>query len=593
MAESDPKPVRLVIDNAAALSPAPSAAEAGGDDERIGRPGTGLPAECPVTPLGLSDDGQYYYLDAIRQLRILKERDHSRLGVLSLFNRRWQVLQEYWPRLSKDGTPTGWRPERAAEELIAACGRKGPLDIANRVRGPAAGLGRDGQLVLHCGDRVLFGNEWRRPGELEGYVYPAAAPVPPPSEIIALGGTRGPAAELLRILKTWHWQRPETDPYLLLGWIGAAKIGGALPWRPTMWLTGDLAAGKSTLLGLIAMACGQGGIHAVTDTTPAGIWQTTRHSSLPVTLDEAEAESDPRRMSAIIKLARTASSGGVTYRGGSEHHPITFTIRCCFLFSSILIPGLLPQDWSRISVLELGPLAAGSSPPVMDPKKMRALGEALTRRLVDHWPRLIPAFERYRYAFMQTGHTGRGADQNAILLACAELLLQDHADIPSDELELWTERLKPSETAGYSDEKRDHQRCLDRILSTIIDPYRNGGRRSIAQWVRDAIEPSDGQPRSANEVLETYGLAVVIERPGGSAPLRWLYIANTHSGLAQIFAGSHWAAGSGTSAPWVQALRRVPGACRVNFHRFAGFGCRATRIPLDDLLAEPCEVRDD
>lgn len=604
---SEPRePVRLVIDNAPLIPPAPEPADDGGDgqDDKGGH--AGLPRDCPVTPLGLNDDGQFYYLDALRQLRIVKGRDHSRLGIIELFNRRVHVLEEVFPRLSKDGVVTGWRPERWAEELMAACGHKGPLDIANRVRGPGAWRGRDGELVLHCGDRVLVvhsgiaagrpseavHSKWHKPGDFGGYVYPTAAPVPAPAEILALGGQRGPAAEALRILKSWNWRRPEVDPWLVLGWIGAAKIGGALPWRPTGWITGDLSTGKSTLLAFMTMLFGEDGVHSVTDTTPAGIWQTTRHSSLPVMLDEAEAETDGRRMKAIIRLARTASSGGVTYRGGSEHHPITFTIKCCFLFSSILIPGLLPQDWSRIAVIELGPLTPGAPAPVMEPRKMRALGEALTRRLIDHSARLQPAFEAYRAALTQVGHKARGADQYGILLACAGLLLHDHEQLTEDELSVWAERLRPSEIAGYGDEKRDHQRCIDKLMSTIVDPFRNGGRRSIAQWIGQAISASDGEPATANAVLETYGLAVKIERPAlGSAtePARTLLVANTHSGLAQLFQGSHWAPDSGTSAPWVQALRRTPNAAAVAFHRFAGYPARATSLPLDALLAAPSD----
>jgi predicted ATPase len=34
----------------------------------------------------------------------------------------------------------------------------------------------------------------------------------------------------------------------VLGWIAAATIGGALDWRPSLWITGDLSTGKSTLL---------------------------------------------------------------------------------------------------------------------------------------------------------------------------------------------------------------------------------------------------------------------------------------------------------------------------------------------------------
>jgi predicted DNA-binding transcriptional regulator AlpA len=134
---------------------------------------------------------------------------------------------------------------------------------------------------------------------------------------------------------------------------------------------------------------------------------------------------------------------------------------------------------------------------------------------------------------------------------------------------------------------RDYQRCLGHILSATVDPYRNGGRRTIAQCVRDAIERGEAQPQTANTVLETYGLAVVIEQRGTPAALRWLLVANTHPGLAQIFAGSHWAAQSGGPAPWIEALRRIRGACPVAFRRFAGYGCRATKLPLDHMLAEP------
>lgn len=568
--------VNEAIENAPVAPPALEPPDGGGS-ETPRRQG-GLPDDCPVTPLGLNDDGQFYYLDAIQQLRVLKEKDHSRLGLLALFNQRWHVLQATWPRMTKDGVITGWRPERAAEELISACGRKGPLDIADRVRGPGAWRGADGQLVLHCGDMVLHGTQWRNPGEADGFIYPAAAAIPPPAELAAAGGSAGPAEDLLQLLRAWNWHRPEIDPVLLLGWIGAAKIGGALPWRPTVWLTGDLASGKSTLLELMTMIFGPNGVHAVTDATPAGIWQRVRHSSLPVMLDEAEAEEDPRRMRATVRLARTASSGGVTYRGGSEHHPVTFTIRCCFLFSSILIPGLLPQDWSRIAALELDPVTAGAAPKI-DPRKMRACGEALTRRLVDNWPRYAGIFERYRAALGGAGHKARGADQYGSLLACAELLRYD--DEPhSDSLALWAERLRPALTAGYGDERRDHQRCIDRILSTIVDPYRNGGRRSIAQWLRDAIQPEASQPHTANDVLETYGLSVLIE-PGS---VHWLRIANTHAGLAQLFKDTHWAPTSGTSAPWVQALRRFPLSIAESGVRFNGFKSRCTRLPLQPLL---------
>ena len=579
----------------------------GGTGKKGGAPPQGLPEGCPVTPLGMSADGKlFFYLDAGDRLVINQGKDHSRLGITTLFNERYTVLMEYWPRLTKvtdkttgetDFQVTGWKPERAAEELIAACGRKGTINIADRVRGPGAWRGpateRDphGELILHCGDRVLFGGKWHKPGEIAGRIYPAHARTPLPSEQIAPGGSAGPAADALELFRAWQWKRPDIGPHLLLGALGAAKLGGALKWRPTMWVTGDFGSGKSTLLEYFAGLCGEGGVNITVDATPAGVWQRTQYSSHPVLIDEAEAENDPRKMSGMIKLARAASSGGVVWRGGSEHSAVQFIIQGCFVFGSILVPGLTPQDRSRITVLDLDDLT-GIKPPAITAAKLKAMGEALTRRMVDGWPRLQDVFERYREALTNSGHRGRSADQYGILLASAHLLLHDDAEPESDYLDLWCERLPPERDAV-----RDHENCLAHLVTAPIEPFRGGGRKTVAQWIEAALDAEDAtQPAEANKALETYGLSVAVDYPmtmPSGAVLRpsWLYVANSHRGLAQLFEGSHWAGQSGTTSPWVQALRRVRsaewhepapdgGPPKPIQRRFAGFKARATRLPL-------------
>lgn len=582
----------------AAPVPAGPAVDGGDGDKRKGGspPPAGLPEDCPVTPLGMSADGKlFFYLDPGQRLVIKSEKDHSRLGILALFNDRWTALQEYWPRLSKvtdkdtgetDWQVTGWKPERAAEELISACGRRGTLNIADRVRGPGAWRDSEGGLILHCGDKILSQGQWRKPGEIAGRIYPQNARTPLPAEMIAPGGSQGPGAEAKALFEAWQWRLPEVAPHLLLGALGAAKIGGALKWRPTTWVTGDFGSGKSTLLEYFAALCGEGGVHITVDTSPAGVWSRTQYSSHPVLIDEAEAESDARKMSGMIKLARAASSGGVVWRGSSDHAAVQFIIQSCFLFGSILVPGLTPQDRSRITLLELDPLI-GIKPPAISAAKLKAMGEALTRRMVDGWPRLTEIFERFREALAASGHRARSADQYGILLACAELLLNDRGDIHHDELDLWCERLPPERDA-----LSDHQNCIAHLLTAPIDPFRSGGRRSVAQWIEDALlPPSPGSPSpvaESNRALGTYGLSVevidLVSAAGDRTRSNALYVANTHRGLAQLFEGSHWAGQSGTSSPWVQALLRVPGASKVKFRRFAGYGARCVRLPLDYLL---------
>ena len=590
---SDPTSVRVAIEHAAPVPPAPAETEDDGDKGSGGGQPPRSPVEkpdSPVTPLGLSADGSTTFgFDPAKRLQVLTVKDLSRLGILRLVNERWPWLESKYPRLSKVRDEktgevvwqvTGWKPELFAQDYVAACARKGTLNIADKVRGTGAWLGPNGQLILHCGERVLVGAHWQPPGEIMGNIYPAQSPTPLPAEHYAPGGSNGPANEAKTLFDAWQWKRPDIDPHLLLGAICAAKVGGALRWRPTAWLTGDFGTGKSTLLEYFAGLLGEGGVHTTVDATPAGIWQRTRQSSHPVLIDEAEAEGDPRRMSGMIKLARAASSGGVVYRGGSEHAPVHFTIQGCFVFGSILILGLTPQDRSRITVLELEALA-GIKPPAISAAKLKAMGEALTRRMVDAWPRLADIFEQYRNALAEHGHRARSADQLGILLACAHVALHDDGLPAADYLDLWCERLPPEREAA-----KDHQNCVAHLLTAAIDPFRGGARRTVAQWLDDARSGDQGQPAEANKALETYGMSIEIgPAPGGGlTPLRFLYVANNHRGLAQLFEGSHWVGSSGTTNAWVQALRRIPGAVPVEKRRFAGFGSRATKLPLDYLL---------
>ena len=114
-------------------------------------------------------------------------------------------------------------------------------------------------------------------------------------------------------------------------------LGGALEWRPMVWVAGDKGTGKSTLQKVVKGVFGRGGLIPAVDASAAGLWQSLGHSSLPVALDEVESEEDNRRNNNLLKLARVAASGGQMLRGGSDHKQASFTVRSCFLFSSILI----------------------------------------------------------------------------------------------------------------------------------------------------------------------------------------------------------------------------------------------------------------
>lgn len=557
----------------------------------------GLPPGCPVVPLGFAGDTRYY-LDAKRQLRELPDADHTRTRLLGLFHESKDFIyqQTQWVRQTDDGIITGWRPERVAEDLMASCGRAGMWDPTERERGRGAWRGENDELILHVGDQVLVferGTEsWQgrmalKPGVIRRCVYPLGERVGAPAEKASEGDQ--PGEELFEILDTWAWRRGDLDATLLLGWICAAMIGGALRWRPAVWLTGGKGTGKSTLHELVKLLF-DGALLSAADTSAAGVWQVLSHQSLPVAVDELEADEDNRKQLAVVKLARLAASGGKLIRGSDRHKAHEFTLRSCFMFSSVLMPPLMGPDRSRLAILELQDLPAEQPAPVLEPARIRALGARLRRRMVDGWARFDAAIEYYRRSLSEVGHTARGADQFGTLLACADLAL--FGDIDATAAYEWVQRMHAGSFSETADDLRDEEECLQFLLGWDADPYRGGEKLKLGEWVNRAAgryPDMIDQVREAERVIGRYGLRIENSQPqvAGKALERWLAVANNHRSLAQLFAGSRWQTPNGSTGVWVQALRRLPGAERgQKTLYFGGPSAKATLIPLR-LVPEP------
>lgn len=92
-----------------------------------------------MTCLGINGD-QCLYLDPLKQFRQLSARDHGRNGLSQLCAPKNEYLFEWMPRLSKDGEVNGFRAERVADALMAACARKGVFNPSERLRGCGAWL---------------------------------------------------------------------------------------------------------------------------------------------------------------------------------------------------------------------------------------------------------------------------------------------------------------------------------------------------------------------------------------------------------------------------------------------------------------------
>ena len=587
---------------AAALADAPEAVAAPANDaapapavegpaggQRGGRQGSGgssdgrriakvldWPEDMPVEPLG-QNGATYYYLDAAQQLHALAADKHGRAMIFMLFGKRADVLLRHWGKRNADGELTdGFHADRCANALMRRCAELGIIDPMSQVRGPGAWADPAGNLVLHLGDVVHTAGRYQPPGRYDGLIYPAMAPTMRPAEDPESGDA---AAEILGMMRSWHWQHP-LQPMLVLGWVCQGFVGGALRWRSHVICDGPKGAGKSTLMELIAGLMPKGWLLTASDVTPAAVYQLMQGKAQPVFFDEFEAGVDPRRKDAVLTILRQASSGGTVRRGGDDHKAHSFSVQFPAMISSIVPVSLPAQDESRMARVQLLPLEERSLDqetrmPDISPKRMNRLGARLMRRMLDQWHRWPATLAAYKRALEeQAGFDSRLQDTYGTLLACADLALYDSlpdADEIADKARALAEALAPQ----MAENERDQDRCLVHLLQSTIDRGQ-GARRTVTSWLRQAAAFDQdgavdfGRRKDAREALASIGLRALVER--GDAPgtpkdasllpveARALVVANDHPGLSRIFHDTPWPGKAGAQGAWVTALRRCEGA---------------------------------
>jgi hypothetical protein len=654
MSGSDPTPIRASAEDeirAALDNPvdAPFLANEGdtgpelGGGDRMERPP--FPPGCPVTPLGIASDisgtQKCYYLNWNGQLVGLEANNrHGKLGLIALFGPASDWLEANFPQWSKpvyegrgnnrvcvrESEIVGFDQAEAARALIEECVRRGIFDPAGKMRGAGAHRQRGGGLALHCGDKLLVSRHyaingelrdmvWLDPGQHDGHVYTAAAKIPRPSSDDAHPKC---AEQLLALLMSWHWKRPLLDPRFLLGAIGASMIGGWLPWRPNVWITGQRGTGKSTIngeRGVLDELFGEAQFRTA-NASAAAIRQTLKNSTVPVMFDELEASDDNRRVLEVVELARIASSGGKQHRGGQDQVAHEFTLRSAFWFSSINMPPLQAQDRSRLAILELKPLedkprrkGESGEPPNLPAMNLPRLGELLLRRMVDGFPRFEATKIKYHAALAAQGHGPRACDQFGTLLAGADVLLHDWVLPDDEEVAHWASLCRPDRMAEIADDVPDHVECLHHILSSEVQARGGDERVALGSWIGQAVAHVMGPLLSGAQVDERKGddraegrlqqLGLKLVNPTLKAPAadgmdaRWgaktfdheepgfLAIADRHQGLDNLFRGKKWQSGV-----WRQSLARYEGAIAGVDIKFGHVKSRAVLVPLWQVLDE-------
>ncbi|PHR91071.1 MAG: hypothetical protein COA69_13545 [Robiginitomaculum sp.] len=519
----------------------------------------GLPPECPVTPLGYDDDIKYF-LTPVGTIGTISSTRGGKKVIVNLFITRNNYLAWAWPLPSKSD-PGRFNAEVTERAMIEACGRKGAWNPMDKVKGRGAHLNEHFKLVYNSGRWVYVENfESKYPtGEIGKYLYPGrpAALEPWPDPVLPSGN--GLISHLLDMLETWNWKRGHFDADMLLGWIGCAFLGGALPWRPHVFMTGERGTGKSTLQALVGHVMGDGLIMAA-DTTAAGIYQALKNDTIAVAIDELEAEADDRATQKVLELARISSSGGKALRGGAEHKGVEFTLRSCFLMSAINVPALKPQDRSRITMLSLNPIVDISGGPNIDGTKLKRVGQQVLRRMMDGWPLYSDVFYAYRKALIEgCGLDSRGGDQYGSLIAAHHILTCDGPARP-DQIEHWVRRVREQLENDYSGSIRNWEGCLNHLLDTTVDAWRNTPVSTVRavlhrEFVNDGEDKNLGKCRRK---LGEIGCSLVFGKNIHNFENAYLFVPANHAQLSALFAQSVWRSTGAAQGVWHETLSQAP-----------------------------------
>jgi hypothetical protein len=561
--------------------------EGDGDD-----PFSILPEGCPFTVLG-KEGLTIWLLDHCNQLLGLKPRDLDKGSIQSICGDDFWLLQNF-PQYTagqmelppeRRGPPPKFNQDLVQRRVINAGSAAGMFNPSGKVFGRGAHRrALDDALVLHLGDRVLLVGAQdtkgrksiaiteRRPGKIDGKLYPGFEKLPAPA---AEPSTVQEAERLQALFGKWYFFEPDVAPLLLLGWVAHAMICGALGWRSHVWLTGETAAGKSTLQKVIRAVLAEWGLFTE-DATEAAVRHVLLEDTLPVLIDEAEADDRAERQRNMVNLARKGSSGAKMHRGSSDQGKAhEFTVQSAFLFSSILHAPLDPQDRNRFAILAMRQIPEGAEEPILDLRYWREAGRRMQRRMIEQWPRFDKTLATYKDEIRTQGFQGRWRDTFGTLLACADMLLHDCA--PSDDSMLneatfgrqirWVRMCVPLMERGALEAEDTTTRCITKLTSTLL-PARSGHQpETVGRWIRRATEyDQDGlisdDAKRARAHLLSHGLAVVNLRrtkKGAIGATRdftlaeQLYVvvgSKSNSSSAKLFETGKWADGG-----WTQALK--------------------------------------
>lgn len=511
------------------------------------------PPAVGFTPLGFSDGAHFFLHRPSNSIKRLSSFSASELFEL--------MPLAYW-EACYPGKKSAVNYDQAKSDLIERSNKVGRFDPL-RIRGAGVWLDLDGSLVINDG------NPQRENGH---YIYLASSNR---FTVTDRAADLIETQEFASLCESLKWSTPHSGKYLA-GWLAIARIAGALPVRPHVWLTGESGSGKTTVMErLVSSALGtkSSWLHVLGASTEAGIRQILRADAIPLVYDEFEtiSESTRLRIEAVIELLRSAwsPSSGVIAKGSSGGMSSLYAINSPALVSSIRVVLSNDADRSRFTLLELQPHKGDKAHWASINGRLLRLnsvfGDRLFKRQISNLEKITESY-RVLVDALSSHKTVRYSQQHGMLLAGYYSLVQDHA-VTAAQAQAMAQEIAEADTDKA---ERDDEECLNWLLDynrTIYADVGGDRRVNVQKSVRQMIEDED-----AGELQQLAGIGIKLQEKDGQ---KALYISSNHHMLKRhVFAGTRW------QECWYGSLLRYPGAEKAQTTRFGIHNSKSVKIPL-------------
>lgn len=534
--------------------------------------GQAKPVKHYIVPLGY-DAGDYYLLSNVNPQ--IQKLSSSAIGSSAGLLRLQPLV--YWENMfpSQKGEGVSWT--KAADFLMEECHRRGVFK-PDRVRGRGVWTDQN-RTVYHMGDKLWVAGEempLHRNKLASKYIYEMSEAMPP---VHSNPLTIEDCHVLLEACELIRWRREQSFMFFA-GWLAIAPIGGALSWRPHVWLTGPSGSGKSYVLQEIVSPLFQGFAQFFRgQTTEAGIRQKCGRSTMPVIFDEFETndEKSSERIKSILELARQASSDsdGIVAKGTVSGDAMEFRPQFSMLVASVRTNLVHEEDENRFAVLDLRRGIPGESNFDRLQEIVRQLGPEYGRRLFARSLKLAPVIrqsaEVFRDAIAEKFPMRIGQQYGTLLAGTWSLTHDTPVSLEEAKDVLGAIDLKNLQDTA---ERNDELECLDYLMDKVIRGE-SGGVHFEAS-IRELIARHDAQGN--------YGIGPhyldALERIGITRSGDLICLQRGHRSIGEFFKGSKWAANYG------KHLARLDGAIpsEVKMFKTTRVRTRCVCVPISLVL---------